>query len=175
MLPVLAEVCPHEDDEQIGTQIRDEAEALANKYWDNGTVKEWKDWPLLITEYIDHPAIDEGEEAMPYDIVDTDTTKTTTTTASTTKMTATATTATTTTTTTTQAVSQLATNWTTSSIRQLRQCMPETNWKVSTRLMKKNCLVRPPTQHTMEPASLKARRPNFPKSLGHLLLPVANL
>ena len=55
LLPVFRDLCPHEDPDQLGTQIRDEAKALVDGYWGR-QVHSWKDVHLIIEEHADHPA-----------------------------------------------------------------------------------------------------------------------
>ena len=64
MLPFFWDLCPHEDEQQLGTQIRDEAEKLLEAEWGK-SVHSWADCHLLITEHTEHSAMEEGEEALP--------------------------------------------------------------------------------------------------------------
>ena len=69
MLPVFRALCPHEDPEQLGTQIRDEAFALVESYWGK-QVHDWTDHHLLIEQHEEHPEMEEGEEALPVQMAD---------------------------------------------------------------------------------------------------------
>ena len=53
LVPVFRALCPHEDTEQVGTQIRDEAKALVESYWGRG-VHSWADRNLIVELHEDH-------------------------------------------------------------------------------------------------------------------------
>ena len=64
---VVKDMCPHEDPEQVGTQIRDEAAALVERMWGRQCNK-WSDYHHVVEDHADHKAQDEGEEAMPFEV-----------------------------------------------------------------------------------------------------------
>ena len=53
-------MCPHDDPEQVGTQIREEARRLVNRTWGE-TVFRWKDYPIVLEDHVD-------QRAVPFDV-----------------------------------------------------------------------------------------------------------
>ena len=64
---VVKDMCPHEDPEQVGTQIRKEAYDLVERMWGR-QCNQWSDYHHVVEDHDDHKAQDEGEEAMPYEV-----------------------------------------------------------------------------------------------------------
>ena len=64
---VVRALCPHEDPEQVGTNIREEAAALVERMWGR-QCNTWSDYHHIVEDHADHKAQDEGEEAMPFEL-----------------------------------------------------------------------------------------------------------
>jgi len=64
---VVKALCPHEDPEQVGTNIREEAAALVERMWGR-QCNTWSDYHHIVEDHADHKAQDEGEEAMPFEL-----------------------------------------------------------------------------------------------------------
>ena len=71
LLPVYQALCPHDDPQPVGTQIRDEAYDLVEKHWGK-QVHSWRDLHVILEEHVDHPAVEEGDEALNYHVVEHD-------------------------------------------------------------------------------------------------------
>ena len=48
LVDVISVLEPHDDPDQVGTSIREEARALVDERWDLGELKDWHDAELLI-------------------------------------------------------------------------------------------------------------------------------
>lgn len=68
---VVKDMWPHHNENEIGTEIRKEAEELVEAMWGK-QVHGWSDCHLLIEDHMDHRAQEEGEEAMGFHVEDTD-------------------------------------------------------------------------------------------------------
>ena len=64
---VVKDLCPHDDPQQVGTEIRDEAEELVERMW-RKQVHCWNDYHVIVEDHADHRAQAEGEEAMPFEV-----------------------------------------------------------------------------------------------------------
>ena len=53
-----------------GPKIREEAVAKVQQLWDDGIVTGWNDVESLIDQHDPHPMLEEGQEHVPFDIVD---------------------------------------------------------------------------------------------------------
>ena len=61
LLPVYEALCPHPDPLEVGTEIREEARKVVNRYWGD-KVHTWQDYSYVIEAHLDHPSVEEGEE-----------------------------------------------------------------------------------------------------------------